>query len=83
MHKAEELGYHPQVILAGRAIRFFHKKSSKNCPSGVTVFGQPAANDISCTSGIPPPSLAKMDGVAVAHDEFRRRGLSGCGGGGG
>jgi UDP-N-acetyl-D-mannosaminuronate dehydrogenase len=70
VHKAEEVGYHPQVILAGRAIndhmpkaccadddkgaergregyqgvegsdRFFHKKSSKNCPSGgVTVFG--------------------------------------------
>ena len=86
VHRAEELGYHPQVILAGRAIndsmpahvagmmirglneagkvikgskvlimglaykenvadirespargiveRFFHKKSSKNCPSG-------------------------------------------------
>ena len=44
---------------------------------GVTVFGQPAATDISCTSEIPLPGLAKMDGVAVAHDEFRGMGLSG------
>ena len=60
--------------------RFFHKKSSKNCPSGgVTIFGQPTATDISCTSEIPPPSLAMMDGVivTVVHDEFRGMGLRG------
>ena len=53
---------------------------SKKCPSGgVTIIGQPAATDISCTSEIPLPSLAKMDGVivAVVHDEFRGTGLSG------
>jgi len=63
--------------------RFFHKKSSKNCPSGgVTVFDQPTATDISCTSEIPLPSLAKMDGaiVTVMHDEFRGMGLSGVSG---
>ena len=61
-----------------RSRRFFHKKSSKNCPpGGVTIFGQPAATDISCTSEIPPPSLAKMDGVivTVVHDEFRGMGV--------
>ena len=49
-----------------RSRRFFHKKSSKNCPpGGVTVFGCEAS--------------AKMDGVivAVVHDEFRGMGLSG------
>ena len=70
---------------------FCEKFVSKNCPSGgVTVFGQPAATDISCTSEIPLPGLAKMDGVivAVAHDEFRGWSFRacvgfGCGGGGG
>ena len=58
---------------------FCEKFASKNCPpGGVTVFGQPAATDISCTSEIPLPGLAKMDGVAVAvvHDEFWGDGAS-------
>ena len=67
---------------------FCEKFASKNCPSGgVTVFGQPAATDISCTSEIPLPGLAKMDGVAVAHDcvsgdgAFGRAWVYGWGGG--
>jgi len=62
---------------------FCEKFASKNCPSGgVTVFGQPAATDISCTSEIPLPGLAKMDGVivTVVHDEFLGMGLSGVSG---
>ena len=48
--------------------RFFHKKSSKNCPpGGVTILGCGAK--------------ALMDGVivAVVHDEFRGMGVSGVG----
>ena len=49
-----------------RSRRFFHKKSSKNCPpGGVQIVGCEAS--------------AEMDGVivAVTHDEFRGMGLSG------
>ena len=53
-----------------RSRRFFHKKSSKNCPpGGVTVFGQPAATDVSCTSEIPLPEGA-AEGLTVFDQTF-------------
>ena len=67
--------------------RFFHKKSSKNCPPGgvllrrdeIEGFGVRALDDmLQITDHILPPA-GRMDGVimAVAYDEFRGMGLSG------
>jgi hypothetical protein len=64
-----------------RSRRFFHKKSSKNCPpGGVTILGRDAIErfGVRALEGVD----AKMDGVivTVVHDEFRGMGLSGVGG---
>ncbi|MEA1945221.1 MAG: hypothetical protein U9N07_07815 [Euryarchaeota archaeon] len=71
-----------------RSRRFFHKKSSKNCPpGGVTIlgreeiegFGVRALDDMLQITDYCPKGV---DGVivAVVHDEFRGMGLSGVSG---
>ena len=68
--------------------RFFHEKSSKNCPpGGVTIlgrdeiegFGVRALDEMLQVTDYCPKGV---DGVivAVAHDEFRGMGLSGVSG---
>ena len=59
-----------------RSRRFFHKKSSKNCPPGVQIVGCEASAK-AIRDAI--EASAELDGgiVAVVHDEFRGMGLSG------
>ena len=60
-----------------RSRRFFHKKSSKNCPpGGVQIVGCEAS--AKAMRGAIEASV-EMDGVIVTgvHDEFRGMGLSG------
>jgi hypothetical protein len=67
-----------------RSRRFFHKKSSTE---GVTVFDQTFVKSLRVRNALRVGLqflVAKMDGVAVVHDEFRGMGRAGvCGGGGG
>ncbi|MEA1944285.1 MAG: hypothetical protein U9N07_02950 [Euryarchaeota archaeon] len=74
-----------------RSRRFFHKKSSKNCPpGGVTIlgrdeiegFGVRALDDLLQITDYRLLPEGRMDGVivTVVHDEFRGMGLSGVSG---
>ena len=57
--------------------RFFHKKSSKNCPPGGVLLIPPPEGAAERFTIFECEASAQMDGmiVAVAHDEFRGMGL--------